>query len=140
VGKLIGEDWILAQPEARLRYPGSTVLVANSRKEIDAIPGDPAQTSAYSRSFLRTLAPRDEIAAWYDKRLEEAGWRLAEAPEGHPQHWRHYRRSNQAFNLFLYEKSPFKADSQGTPGPSAFRVGATVYQVFFEARADGFPQ
>jgi hypothetical protein len=60
-------------------------------------------------------------------------------PEDYPQHWRRYRRDNQAFSLFLYERSPFRSDEHGWPGPGAFRTGTTVYQVFYEARAAGFP-
>jgi hypothetical protein len=96
------------------------VLAADSRAEVVPVRGDPAQTSAYSRAFLRAAATRAEIESWFDA-----------------QHL--YRRDNQAFNLFLYDRSPFRSDQHGSPGPSAFRTGATAYQVSYEARAAGFP-
>ena len=135
---MLTSAWIESQPESRLRFPGASVLHSDSREEEPVDPGDPQQTSAYVRAFLSAPADRETVAQWYGDQLEQLRWRLARAPLDHPQHYRRYRRDNLAFNLFLYDRSPFDRDGMGAPGPAAFRVGHTVHQLFLEGRENGF--
>lgn len=137
---LISREWILAQPEAALRYPGSHVILADSREEVRPWPDDYHNPSAYSRAFLRGPAGREEVIGWYAGRLEAAGWTLLQAPPTHAQHWHVWGRANERFNLFCYDRSPFAENGQGLPGPSEFEKPGTVHQVFFEARAAGFDE
>ena len=138
--KRLSLAWIRLQPEAGLAFPGATVLLRDARAEEPEVEGDPRQTSAFVRRFLRVPATPDEVARWYGRELEVRGWALRRDEPGHPQHWREWGRANLRFSLFIYDASPFDADWKGIPRQDQFRPGETVLQTFLEGRAAGFPE
>jgi GrpB-like predicted nucleotidyltransferase (UPF0157 family) len=67
-----------ARPEAKLFFPGSTV-VASSGLDQSSDPSNPAAVPAKIDTLLATAGPAASVRAWYAERLPAAGWQAAPA-------------------------------------------------------------
>jgi GrpB-like predicted nucleotidyltransferase (UPF0157 family) len=69
---------LASRPEAKLYYPGSTV-VQSSRSDQGSDPNNPTSAPSRIDTLLATAASPDGLQAWYGQSLSAAGWRAAAA-------------------------------------------------------------
>jgi GrpB-like predicted nucleotidyltransferase (UPF0157 family) len=91
------------RPEAKLYYPGSTV-VQGSRSDQGSDPNNPTSPPARIDTLLVTAASPDALQAWYGQSLLAAGWRaapaIASASGENDLEWR--RGTREFFELKVY--------------------------------------
>ena len=118
---------LFARPEAKLFYPGSTVL-RSARSDQSADPNNPTSAPARIETLLTTGGSAGAVQAWYAEKLAAAGWRTSrssltsEVPAGEvDSEWRRGQREFLDLNLNL--------DPAMLGGVGAFGAGGLLYRV-----------
>jgi hypothetical protein len=95
-----------APSEARLAYPGATIVLAAAQMTSSTSGG--GQSREVIKTTFATEAGRDEVVAWYQASLTSEGWQPApstgEATGAH-----HYVRGNEHFRLTLADPAAVRA-------------------------------
>jgi GrpB-like predicted nucleotidyltransferase (UPF0157 family) len=91
------------RPEAKLFYPGST-LVQSARADQSSDPNSPSAVPAKVDTLLATAVSPEVLQAWYGQNLSAAGWRAAPSVAGASGEvdleWR--RGAREFFDLKVY--------------------------------------
>jgi hypothetical protein len=113
-----------APPEARLQYPGSSVVV-DSFESKQSIAGGPTESRDVYKTTLATAADSAQVLAWYRDWLGAHGWQLNPLTGASADASQEYTRATEHLRLAVADPTTL-ASILAVPIP----VGAkTVYEV-----------
>jgi hypothetical protein len=113
-----------APPEARLQYPGSSVVVTAAEVQQGAAAGSQELRDVHKTTFA-TEADGGAVLAWYQDWLVSHGWQPAEPAEGLAPSSRQYSRGSEHFRLAIGDPAAVR-DLLAVPIPADAK---TIYEV-----------